>query len=370
MRPVWAEIDLKAIEHNLNEVKKLLKPTTKIMAIVKANAYGHGAVQVAERAVKAGAEYLGVALLQEAIELREHGITTPILILGYTWEQDYHLLVQYQITQAIYQVKQAELLNEVARSQGIKAKVHVKIDTGMSRLGFSVKESVEAIEKIAKLSHVEIEGLFSHLAMSDARDKSYTYLQLERFVTVCQKLEAAGLKFKYKHLANSGGVIDLPETHFDLVRPGIILYGLYPSVEVDHTKIKLKQAMTLKTQISYVKEVPEGTSISYGCTYTTASKAKIATLPLGYADGYTRLLSNRAMVLVDGKRVPVVGKICMDQCMVDVTEVEVVKPGDEVVLFGSQGQEFLSIDEIADLIGTINYEVLCMVSNRVPRKYV
>ncbi|HHU31434.1 MAG: alanine racemase [Zhaonellaceae bacterium] len=370
MRPVWAEIDLKAIDHNLNEVKRVISPSTDMMAIVKANGYGHGAVQVAERAVKAGAVYLGVALLQEAIELRKHGITTPILILGYTSEEDYKLLVKYQITQGIYQLTQAEILNEIAKSQGVKAKVHVKIDTGMGRLGFSVQESVEAIEKIAKLSHVELEGVFSHLAMSDAKDKSYTYLQLEKFIKISQKLEQAGLDIKYKHLANSGGIIDLPETHFNLVRPGIILYGLYPSEEVDRTKIRLKQAMSFKTQISYVKEVPKGTSISYGCTYTTTRTSRIATLPLGYADGYSRLLSNRGMVLVGGKRVPVVGKICMDQFMIDVTEVENVKPGDEVVLFGSQGQEFLSVEEIAELIGTINYEVLCMVSYRVPRRYV
>jgi len=370
MRPVWAEIDLKAIDHNLNEVKKLLHPETKIMAIVKANAYGHGALQVAERAVRAGAEYLGVALLQEAMELREHGITAPILILGYTPEQDYQTLVKHRITQAIYQVRQAELLNEVAQSQKTKVKVHIKIDTGMGRLGFSVQESVEAIEKIARLGNVEIEGIFSHLAMSDAKDKSYTDFQLDNFLTVCQKLEADGLQFKYRHLANSGGVIDLPETHFNLVRPGIIIYGLYPSDEVDRSKLHLKQAMSLKTMISYLKEVPKGTRISYGCTYTTPSKARIATLPIGYADGYTRLLSNKATVLVGGKRAPVVGKICMDQCMIDVSGIEDVKLGDEVVLFGSQGKEFLSIDELAALIGTINYEVVSMISNRVPRKYI
>jgi alanine racemase len=370
MRPVWAEIDLKAIEHNLKEIKKLIQPTTKIMAIVKANAYGHGAVQVAEKAVRAGAEYLGVALLQEAIELRQHGIKTPILILGYTPNIDYEQLIKYEITQAIYQVEHAEKLDEIAKKQGVKAKIHIKIDTGMGRLGFSIKESVQAVERIAKLSNIEIEGLFSHLAMSDAKDKSYTNLQLDKFLKVIQKLEGIGLFFKYKHLANSGGVIDLPETHFNLVRPGIILYGLYPSEEVDHTKINLKQAMTLKTQISYVKEVPKGTAISYGCTYTTSNKARIATLPLGYADGYNRILSNRGMVLVGGNRVPVIGKVCMDQCMIDVTSVKEASPGDEVVVIGAQEHEFIGISEIAKLLDTINYEVLCMISNRVPRKYV
>ena len=370
MRPVWAEIDLQAIDHNIDEVKKIIKPTTKIMAIVKANAYGHGAIPVAERALKRGVEYLGVALLQEAIELREHGLAAPILILGYTPEKDYELLVRHKVTQTIYSINQAKSLNEVAKNIGIKAKIHVKLDTGMGRLGFTIPESIRALKDITRLPYLELEGLFTHLAISDAKDKSYSQMQLAKFLGVCHELDKAGISIKYKHTANSGAIIDLPESHLDLVRPGIMLYGLYPSKEVDHTKVNLKQAMTLKTHIIHLKKVPVGTSISYGCTFTTQRPARIATLPVGYADGYSRLLSNKGFVLVSGERVPVIGRICMDQCMLDVTNVADVRLGDEVVLFGFQGQAILQIDEVADLIGTINYEVVSMVSDRVPRRYV
>lgn len=371
MRPVWAEIDLSAISHNLQEVRRIIPSHSKIMAIVKANAYGHGASAVVPKLLEAGADYLGVAILDEALELREQGIKAPILVLGYTGEENCPLVVKHDITQTVFSLRQAKSLSKAALSLHKKAKIHIKVDTGMGRIGFlATPQAVKEAEEIAKLPGLEVEGIFTHLANADARDKTYSQAQLDKFFWFVSQLEKAGIHIKYKHAANSAAIIDLPQAHLDLVRPGIMLYGLYPSHEVAKDKVKLQPAMSLKTRIVHLKEVEPGTSISYGCTYVTKSKARIATLPLGYADGYTRLLSNKGMALVHGTRVPVVGRVCMDQCMLDVTAVQGVTLGDEVVLMGRQGEAIISADEIAELIGTINYEVVCMISSRVPRIYV
>lgn len=370
MRPVWAEVNLCSVVSNLKEVRRSIPNTTKVMAIVKANAYGHGAGPVAKKMVENGVEYLGVALLSEAVQLREYGISSPILILGYTPEDDYPILIRNNITQTIFTHRQAELLSQAADNLKKNVRIHIKVDTGMGRIGFQPdQQAIQEIKKIAALPALEIEGLFTHLAKSDARDKSYTSMQLQKYFWVCNELKKSGINVALKHAANSAAIIDIPEADFDLVRPGIMLYGLYPSDEVDISRIHLRQAMALKANICHVKNVKAGVNIGYGCTYTTTRAAKIATLPLGYADGYTRLLSNKGVALVRGQRVPIVGRICMDQCMLDVSEVDDAEMGDEAVLFGKQGKDFLSIDEVAELIGTINYEIVCMISARVPRIY-
>ena len=370
LRPVWAEIDLSAIENNIREIRRLTKPSAKVMAVVKANAYGHGAVEVSKTVLTNGADWLAVALLQEAVELREAGFSVPILILGYTPLEQMELVITNDLRQTIYSLEQAEALSSAAGKAGRKATVHIKVDTGMGRIGFLPKqESIDSIIKIARLPHLEVEGIYTHFAIADAEDKDYTIEQLQYFQWLLDQLAKSGLHISIRHAANSAALIDLPEAHFDLVRPGLILYGMYPSNEVQKTKLFLRQAMSLKAEVSYVKQVAKGTAISYGCTFVTARHSQIASLPLGYADGYTRLLSNNTDVLIKGKRAPIVGRVCMDQCMIDVTGFEDVAMGDEVVLMGRQENEFISAEEIASRIGTINYEVVCMFSSRVPRVY-
>ncbi|WP_258358647.1 alanine racemase [Moorella sulfitireducens (nom. illeg.)] len=368
-RPVWAEIDLAAIAHNVRAIKKILPPQTEVMAVVKANAYGHGAVPVARTALANGVTWLGVATLDEAMVLREEGITAPVLILGYTPPEDAGRVVAADLSQTVFSLEQARVLDAAAAAAGTRARLHLKIDTGMGRLGFLPDRAVAEVLAMARLPHVRLEGIFTHFAASDAADKTYTRRQLDLFQKVIADLEQQGLTFPWRHAANSGAIIDLPETHFNLVRAGIILYGHYPSPEVRKERLDLHPAMTLKTRIVLVKDVPAGAFISYGCTYCTPAPARIATLPIGYADGYSRLLSNRAQILIRGRRAPVVGRVCMDQCMIDVTAIPEARVGDEVVLFGRQGKEILSVEEVAGWMGTINYEILCMISGRVPRVY-
>ncbi|MBO8169238.1 MAG: alanine racemase [Thermoanaerobacteraceae bacterium] len=371
LRPVWAEIDLSAIANNICEIRRITSPSAKLMAVVKANAYGHGAEEVSKVALAHGADWLAVALLQEALQLRNAGFSVPILILGYTPVDQMDLVVANDLRQTIYTWEQAEALSAAAARAKRKARVHVKIDTGMGRIGMLPgADTIGQVLRIARLPHLEVEGIYTHFAAADATDKTYTRQQLERFHWVLEGLEKEGLQIPVRHAANSAAVIDLPEAHLDMVRPGLIIYGMYPSEEVQRERLKLRQAMSLKAEISYVKKVPPGTAISYGCTYVTEKEAVIASLPLGYADGYTRLLSNKGQVLVNGQRAPVVGRVCMDQCMIDVTNVEgEVSMGDHVVLMGRQQQECIPVEEIASRIGTINYEVVCMVSYRVPRVY-
>ncbi len=369
-RPVWAEINLGAIAHNMREIRRITKPNAKIMAIVKANGYGHGAVEVARVALTNGADRFGVSILSEGIQLRKAGFGVSILILGYTPPEEVHDVIKHNLTQTVYTYELAEALSWVAVKQRKVAKIHIKVDTGMGRIGFSPTEnSLQTICKIAKLPNIEVEGVYTHFACADAKDKSFSEQQYETFTKFIQGLESKGLQIPIKHAANSAAIIDLPDSHLDLVRPGIILYGHYPSEEVNKTKIDLRPAMTLKAQISYVKEVPKGTAISYGRTFVTSAETSIASLPLGYADGYSRLLSSKGEVLVHGQRCSVVGRICMDQCMVRVSDLKDVKVGDEVVIMGKQGASEVNAEEIAGKMNTINYEVLCMITERVPRVF-
>ncbi|MGB9791452.1 MAG: alanine racemase [Thermacetogeniaceae bacterium] len=369
-RPAWAEIDLDALAHNVREIRRVTHPKAQIMAVVKANGYGHGVEPVSRTALCNGADWLGVALLQEAVLLREKGINAPLVILGYTPDEDVEDVVAYDIAQTIFTWEGALAMAAAAKRLGKIAKIHIKIDTGMGRLGFPpTKETVETIFRIAHLPGVEVEGIYTHFAAADEADKSFTEEQFSRFIWIIKQLVARGVYIRWKHCANSAALLDLQYTHLDLVRPGIVLYGLFPSPEVRHDTVRLIPVMSLKARVAFVKEVPAGTSISYGRTYVAKEPKRIATVPLGYADGYSRLLSNRGEVLIKGKRAPVVGRVCMDQIMVDVTHIPDVVQGDEVVLLGRQGEEEITAEEIAERIGTINYEVVCMISERVPRIY-
>ncbi|MGI9953170.1 alanine racemase [Moorellaceae bacterium AZ2] len=369
-RPVWAEVDLRAIAHNTRQLKNLLAPRTELMAVVKANAYGHGAVPVARTALASGASWLGVATLDEALELRRAGLRAPILILGYLSLEDAPVVVEEGISQTVFNLEQAQALSRAALALGRPARLHLKIDTGMGRLGVFPRDAVDVARAILSLPGVVLEGIFTHFANADARDKTYTWQQLNVFGQILNELEQEGIRIPWKHAANSGAILDLPATHFNLVRAGISLYGHYPSEEVERGRLDLRPAMAFKTRVVLIKEVPPGTYISYGCTYCTARSTRVATLPVGYADGFSRLLSNRGEVLVRGRRAPVIGRICMDYCMIDVTAIPGVQAGDEVVLFGRQGETALTAEEVAAWLGTINYEVLCMVSHRVPRVYL
>lgn len=371
LRPVWAEIDLDSLAHNIKEVRRITNKEAIVTAVVKANAYGHGSIEAAEVFLENGADRLAVATLSEAVELRRAGIDTPILILGYTPASQHKIAVENDIIEAVYNLESAEKLSQVAGNLNKKAKVHIKVDSGMGRIGFPpVDSSIDKIEKISKLPNLEIEGIFTHFAKADEVDKAYTGKQFKNYKWVIEKLEDKNIQIPIKHVSNSAATIDLPEYNLNMVRGGIMIYGLYPSDEVDKEKVSLKPAMTLKAKISHLKEVPEGTGISYGQIFVTKRKSKIATIPIGYADGFTRLLTSKAEVAIKGKRAPIVGKICMDQCMIDVTDIEDVKVGDEVVLFGDGTNGVPHIDEVAEKLGTINYEIVCMVGRRVPRVYI
>ncbi|WP_190239381.1 alanine racemase [Pelotomaculum schinkii] len=369
--PVWAEIDLQAVAGNMREIRRVTAATARVMAVVKANAYGHGAVEVSRVALANGADWLGVARVAEGTALREAGIEAPVLVLGYITPEQCDEVVRRRLTQAVYTREMGLALAEAAVRAGTKARVHFKVDTGMGRIGWTEPSRViqETLE-LARNPNLEIEGIFTHFAAADAADKQYTQRQFQKFMEIIEKLRQNGLEFPLRHAANSAAIMELPETHLDLVRAGIIVYGLYPSDEVDRGRVALSPVMSLKARVAYVKDVPAGFKVSYGCTYATERDTNIATLPLGYADGYSRLLSSRGEVLLNGRRAPVVGRVCMDQLMVDAGDIPGVKIGDEAVLIGRQNGEKISADDIAARIGTINYEVTCMVNQRVPRVYV
>jgi alanine racemase len=370
-RPVWAEINLDNLAHNIKEVRRLTKKGTMVTAVVKANAYGHGAVEASEVFLNNGADRLAVATLSEGIELRKAGIKAPILILGYTPGSQNHTAIEWDIIQTVYSYKDAENISKEAKKLGKNAVIHIKIDSGMGRIGFLPNdESVKEIEKISHLPYITMEGIFTHFAKADEKDKSSAREQYKKFNWVIEELEKKKINIPIKHVSNSAAIIDLPEYNLDMVRAGIIIYGLSPSKEVNLNKIDLKPALTLKAKISNVKTVPEGTGISYGQIFVTKRESKIATVPIGYADGFTRLLTNKGEVGIKGKRAPIVGKICMDQCMIDVTDIDDVKVGDEVILFGDGRDNSPHTDEIAEKLGTINYEIVCMVGRRVPRVYI
>ena len=365
-RGAWAEINLSALRHNISAIKSRVADGAKFCAVVKADAYGHGAVAVAREAVAQGADYLAVAVLSEAVKLREAGFTTPILILGPTQPQEADVVVRYRITQAVFTVEQAAALAAAALRQHTHAKVHLVVDTGMGRIGVRPGNAGAVAAAIAGLPGIWLEGMFSHFASADSKDKMYAAEQFRRFQEAVAAVEARGIKLELRHIANSAAILEMPETHLDMVRAGIILYGLWPSDEVEHV-IDLRPVMKVKARLSCVKDYHPGETVSYGRTFMAAREMRVGTLPVGYADGYTRLYAGKAVVAINGQRVPVVGRICMDQCMVDVTDVNGARVGDEAVLFGSPT---LTADEAAGWLGTINYEVVCMISPRVPRVYV
>lgn len=365
-RGVWAEINMKALEENIKNIKSCIKNNAKWCAVVKADGYGHGAIAVARKAVELGASYLAVAVISEAIHLRKAGFTTPILILGATQLESAGDLVDYGITQAVFTEEQAQAISKEAVKRGKTVKVHLKVDTGMSRIGVRPEQAGEMAKVISKLPGIVLEGMFSHFALADAKNKTFAYKQLDRFKLAVSRVEEAGVAIEIKHIANSAAILEMPEAHFDMVRAGIILYGLWPSEEVEHV-IELKPLMKLCAKVMYLKELMPGESVSYGCKWTADRKSIIGTLPVGYADGYTRMFTGKAQVEFCGQRAPIAGRICMDQCMADFTDVSGIKVGDVVTLYGSEN---LPVDEAADWLGTINYELPCMLSTRVPRVYI
>ncbi len=373
---VWAEIDLDALEHNLKQIKKCLKKDTRMMAIVKADAYGHGVFEVAKTAIENGADYLGVAWVCEAIELRKMGITSPILLLGNSFDSVLDEIVRYDITATVSDVSFAEKLSSVAEKFNKTAKVHIKIDTGMSRIGFlsdtesARKDTCDKILKISELSGLEIEGIFSHFASADEENEDYTHMQYNRFLAVVNDLHNMGLIIPIKHICNSAATVKFPQMHLDMVRAGIMMYGLYPSKSFDKNLLNLIPVMSFKARVTAIKELDKGVPLSYGRTYCTEEKSKIATVSVGYADGYPRALSNAAEVVAGGERVKQVGRICMDQCMIDVSKVNNINVGDEVTLFGKASENGVSADCLADTLDTINYEIVCGVARRVPRIYI
>lgn len=370
LRPLWAEVNLDRIAHNMREVRKI-SASKEIIAVIKADAYGHGALEVAPILIDNGATRLAVAVVTEALELRRTVKEAPIMILGYTPVNYVEEIVNNDIELTAYDYEYVAELSREAEKFNKKIKIHIAVDTGMGRIGFLPSDnSVKDVYKISKLSNIIIESVFSHFSSSDERDKSYTFSQFEKFDCFCNKLIEAGVKVNLRHIANSGAIIDMPSMHLDAVRPGILLYGYYPSNEVKKDRIDLKPAMSLKASIINIKSLPAGEYISYGRAYKTERESIIATLPIGYADGYTRLLFDKGKVIVKGKFAPIVGRICMDMCMIDVTEIEGLKVGDEVIIMGEEGEIIYNADDIANHIGTINYEIVCAVSKRVPRVYI
>jgi alanine racemase len=371
LRPVWLEINLDNLVSNINGIKSIVDKDTMIMAVIKANGYGHGSVELAKMYKELGVERIATSIVTEAVELRKAGIKGPIHLLSYTPKEQLDLVVDYDIIQGIYNYNDAVELSKAAADKGKVVQIHLKIDSGMGRIGFLPNDdSIYEIVRISKLPNIEIEGAFTHFAKADETDKSFTRTQYERYQWVIGRLENEGINIKVKHVSNSAAIIDLPEYNLDMVRPGIILYGYYPSEEVNKDRISLKPAMTLKGKISNIKKVSKDTGISYGHIYHTSKDSVIATIPIGYADGYSRMLSGKGFVYIKGKRVPIVGRICMDQLMIDVTDIDDIQIGDEAVLFGVGNDDYPKVEEIAALLGTINYELICMMGRRIPRIYI
>jgi alanine racemase len=379
----WAEIDLGALAHNYRELRRVTNSSADMMAVVKADGYGHGAPQVAEVALENGAEFLAVARLNEAIRLREAGISAPILLFGHSLPAYVEILASQNIWAALNSLEGARSISAEAVRRKTTIKAHIKVDTGMGRLGLMAdelavqttsgeqfKRAVSDIIAISTLPGIEVEGIFTHFANADSRDKGHALTQLSRFKKILEALKKHPFQVKYRHAANSAATIELPESHLDMVRPGIAQYGLWPSEEVDKQRIDLKPVMSLKSKVIQVKEVGPGFVVSYGSTYVTPASTRIATIPIGYADGYDRILSSKGHMLVGGVRAPIIGRVCMDLTMIDVGHIADVHLEDEVVILGSQGNETISADEIAKQVGTINYEIVSSLTSRVPKVYV
>ena len=366
----WTEVNLDAIAQNVKNIKKLIGKKKELMAVVKGNAYGHDILEISSVVLENGATRLAVARLEEAIFLRKAGITVPILVLGLTLKPQAESLVSYDITPTVCEFEMIEKLSELAVQMNKMAKIHLKVDTGMGRIGIFPDDVLRFIKRIKTLKKVEIEGIFTHFSVADEKDKFYTEEQFRKFIEILTILEKEGIKIPIKHVGNSATLLDLPHMWLDMVRPGLAIYGLYPSKEVKKT-INLIPAQQFKTKIVFIKELPRGESISYGRTYITKRRMRVASLPVGYADGYNRLLSNQGEVLVRGQRVPIIGRVCMDQCMIDVTNLTQVEIGDEVVLWGRQGEEMITVEEIAQKIRTINYEIVHLPDKkRVPKLFI
>lgn len=377
---IWAEIDLDAIAHNVKELRRITRPAARLMAVVKADGYGHGAEAVALKALANGADMLAVARIDEAIPLRQAGIDVPILVMGPTFPEFTDRIIDNDLIQGVTSLDTARALAARAVERQTVIPIHLKVDSGMGRLGLvpdcsapgrdPALPAVEEVRALAQLNGLRLEGIFTHFAAADETDKSFANLQVEVFNAFLERLSQAGIDVGIRHAANSAGVIDLPQAHLDAVRPGIAIYGLYPSRAVDRHKIELRPALALKSRILQVKHVPAGFPVSYGMTWQAAQPTRIATVAAGYADGIQRRLSNRGRMLVRGVEVPIVGRVCMDLIMLDVGTVEGVAPGDEAVIIGRQGDVEISADALADLLDTINYEVVFTNPTRVPRIYI
>lgn len=374
IKRTWAEIDLDILESNFAAIRAVTHKKSKILAVVKADAYGHGADVVAPLLDRAGADYFAVSNIEEAAGLRRAGIQKPILILGFTPPELAGDLIRLSVTQAVFSLPYAKSLAENAAAAGGRLKIHIKLDTGMGRIGFlcddeNVEKSAAEILKAASFSALDPEGVFTHFAVSDDIENGFTKIQFNRFMRMTELLAGKGLRFKLRHCCNSAGILNDPDMHLDMVRPGIILYGLVPDVNMPMA-IGLKPALSLKSVISHIKTLPAGATVSYGMTFTAERGSRIATVPAGYADGWSRSLSNRGEVLVNGRRAKIVGRVCMDQFMADVTNIPDAAVGDTVTLIGRDGAETVTMDEIAGLMGTINYETACLIGKRVPRVFL
>lgn len=370
-RGAWAEINLNALRNNIKQVVDSC-PGKEIIAVIKADGYGHGALGIYKELQNCGATMFAVATLPEAIELRKDGVKLPIIILGYTSPEFYEEVVKYDIEQTIYSYEAAYNLSVKAVKLNKTAKIHIAVDTGMGRIGFlTTRKEAEEVHKIKNLPNIELAGIFTHFATADEKNKEYTNMQIKRFNEFNKHLEELGINIPLKHVSNSAAIIDLPNLEYNGVRAGIMLYGYYPSYDVDNKRIKLMPVMTLKARIIHIKTLDKGESVSYGRKYITTKETKIGTLPIGYADGLSRLHIGKAKVIVGGKIAPIIGRICMDQCMIDLSEIPDISVGDEVILIGQD--EFgnkITADDMADNIGTISYEILCDVSKRIPRVYI
>ena len=366
---VHADIDLDAIRYNMEQMHHLTDPHTKLMAVIKTDGYGHGAIPIARELEPLDYVYgYAVAAEEEGIALRSAGIKKPILILGYAFPEQYEALLRAQITPAVFTLEAAQRLSETAKRLGLAAHIHIKLDTGMGRVGFLVsEENADVITQIASLPHIVIEGIFTHFARADETDKTSAEQQLAAFLHMNDLLEARGVHIPLKHCSNSAGILDLPDANLDLARAGITLYGLHPSDEVHLERMDMHPVLSLKSRVVYVKTLPAGYGISYGATYVTPSERRIATIPVGYGDGDARSLSNKGEVLIRGRRAPIVGRVCMDQFMVDVTDIPDVCEGDVVTLIGSDGQERITLEELGEKSGRFNYEFACDLGKRIPR---
>lgn len=369
---IRARIDLDAIEYNIEKMKENLPEDTKLIVVAKADCYGHGALQTTSLlSLKEYVWGFAVATLDEAIVLRRGGITKPILVLGCIFPEQWIDALENNIRITVYTEELTKVLSDLAVKIGRKAYVHVKLDTGMGRIGFTPgKEGADKIEEISKLPNIVMEGLYTHFSKADEGDKSYTMKQMEAYTWMKEELAGRGITFSYYHCCNSAGIIDLKGAGQNLARAGISTYGMYPSEEVHKENVDLKPALELISHVAFVKWVDEGEMISYGGTYVTKRRTKIATIPVGYGDGYPRSLSNKGYMLIHGKKAPIIGRVCMDQCMVDVTEIEDVKFGDEVVLVGRDGDEYLSVETLSRLSDRFNYEFVCLMGKRIPREYI